>query len=178
MLRECHQECDPQGSPGRFVWRRASLPAPRDFGLANRTESRRIAPGKLARFTISMNAMIRRPVATSNRGESPGWASRLIVQEASVGKADFWHSSLSDRVMLVKTTRYFALMRSRSDRAWIDVGWIERVVQHPAVERVQADGRIRRWAPIQEAGNRVPRVVLLEDGETVHNAFFDRTFRA
>jgi hypothetical protein len=33
------------------------------------------------------------------------------------------------------------------------------------------------WAKIEEAGGRHLRVVLLEDGETVHNAFFDRSFR-
>jgi len=43
-------------------------------------------------------------------------------------------------------------------------------------EVIQADGRIRRWAPIQEMQGRYLRVVLLADGETVHNAFFDRSF--
>jgi chorismate-pyruvate lyase len=42
---------------------------------------------------------------------------------------------------------------------------------------MQADGRIRRWKQIPEADGRWLRVVLLEDGETVHNAFFDRRFR-
>jgi hypothetical protein len=35
---------------------------------------------------------------------------------------------------------------------------------------VQQDGRIRRWAPIQEMNGRYLRVILLPDGETVHNA--------
>lgn len=43
-------------------------------------------------------------------------------------------------------------------------------------EVTQSDGRIRRWAKIEEADGRFLRVVLLEDGETVHNAFFDRRF--
>jgi hypothetical protein len=43
-------------------------------------------------------------------------------------------------------------------------------------EVIQADGRIRRWAPIREMEGRYLRVVLLPDGETVHNAFFDRSF--
>jgi hypothetical protein len=34
----------------------------------------------------------------------------------------------------------------------------------------------RRWVYIEEA-RRFLRVVLLPDGETVHNAFFDRRFR-
>lgn len=50
------------------------------------------------------------------------------------------------------------------------------MVQHPTAEVVQSDGRIRRWAPIVEAEGRYLRVVLLDDGETVHNAFFDRGF--
>lgn len=40
----------------------------------------------------------------------------------------------------------------------------------------QSDGRIRKWAWIPEAGKYI-RVILLEDGETVHNAFFDRSYK-
>ncbi len=68
-------------------------------------------------------------------------------------------------------------MRNRDDRKGIRLEWIEEAVSHPIREHVQADGRIRRWARIPEAGNRYLRVVLLEDGQTVHNAFFDRSFR-
>ncbi len=55
--------------------------------------------------------------------------------------------------------------------------WIERVMANPVSEVVQQDGRIRRWGFVPESNNRVLRVVLLPDGETVHNAFFDRSFR-
>ena len=55
--------------------------------------------------------------------------------------------------------------------------WIERVVTDPEHEMVQPDGRFRRWGRIPEAGGKYLRVVVLEDGETVHNAFFDRSFR-
>jgi hypothetical protein len=34
----------------------------------------------------------------------------------------------------------------------------------------------RKWAKISEAGKYL-RVILLEDGETVHNAFFDRSYK-
>nr|WP_198005414.1 hypothetical protein [Hydrogenivirga sp. 128-5-R1-1] len=44
-----------------------------------------------------------------------------------------------------------------------------------AKEEVQKDGRIRRWIYIEEA-DKYLRVVFLPDGETVHNAFFDRNF--
>jgi len=76
----------------------------------------------------------------------------------------------------VKFTRYFETMQQRSDRAKIKLEWIERVVGNPMREIVQEDGRIRRWATIQEMDGRYLRVVLLPDGETVHNAFFDRSF--
>jgi hypothetical protein len=68
-------------------------------------------------------------------------------------------------------------MRERPDRAAIRVEWIQRAVEQPVKEVVQQDGRIRRWAPIPEMQGRHLRVILLQDGETVHNAFFDRGFR-
>jgi hypothetical protein len=77
----------------------------------------------------------------------------------------------------MKTTRYFDVIRQRIDRVEIKDAWIMRAVNHPEREEVQADGRIRRWARIPEAGGRALRVVLLQDKETVHNAFFDRRFR-
>ena len=58
----------------------------------------------------------------------------------------------------------------------IDLAWIEFVIACPQVERIQADGRIRRWASIEPYEGRWLQVVLLPDGETVHNAFFDRRF--
>lgn len=76
----------------------------------------------------------------------------------------------------MKTTLYFDAMRIRADRVIIQIEWIEYVVNHPLKEVDQADGRIRRWASIQEAEGRYLRVILLPDGETVHNAFFDRRF--
>lgn len=77
----------------------------------------------------------------------------------------------------MKSTAYFKAMRTRPDRGAIELTWIARVVEHPEREVLQADGRIRRWARIDEAGGRVLRVVLLADGETVHNAFFDRGYK-
>ena len=64
----------------------------------------------------------------------------------------------------------------RPDRAIIRTEWIQRVVDFPVSEQVQKDGRIRRWARIPEMDNRFLRVILLADGETVHNAFFDRGY--
>ncbi|MBL8478857.1 MAG: hypothetical protein JNK59_06070 [Sterolibacteriaceae bacterium] len=74
----------------------------------------------------------------------------------------------------MKFTQYFLTTRRRPDRSSIQLDWIKRVVTAPEREVIQQDGRIRRWARIPEAGDRWLRVVLLDDGETVHNAFLDR----
>ena len=76
----------------------------------------------------------------------------------------------------MKTTQYFDAVSKRLDRSLIRAEWIERAMHAPVKESRQADGRIRRRAIVPEAGNRYLRVVLLADGETVHNAFFDRRF--
>ncbi len=76
----------------------------------------------------------------------------------------------------MKTTRYFRFVRKRPDRARIREDWIVRVLRDPQYEERQSDGRIRRWAWIEEEGKHL-RVIVLEDGETMHNAFFDRSFK-
>ena len=78
----------------------------------------------------------------------------------------------------MKFTRYFYSLHSRPDRAQIKIEWILKVVNQPEKEEIQADGRIRRWGSVPEMGNRYLRVILLSDGETVHNAFFDRGFKS
>ncbi|HUF78123.1 MAG TPA: hypothetical protein VMR44_04325 [Thermoanaerobaculia bacterium] len=77
----------------------------------------------------------------------------------------------------MRFSEYFLHNRKRPDRQAIREEWIERVVRAPLRELIQEDGRIRRWGKIEEAEGRFLRVVLLEDGETVHNAFFDRRFK-
>ena len=76
----------------------------------------------------------------------------------------------------MKTTLYFEDARQRPDRARIRLEWIQQVIDCPERIEVQSDGRIRKWAKIVEE-DKYLRVILLEDGETVHNAFFDRSFR-
>jgi hypothetical protein len=60
-------------------------------------------------------------------------------------------------------------------RPYIQVRWLEQVISAPLRREVQSDGRIRQWAWIDEL-SRYLRVVTLEDGLTVHNAFPDRRF--
>jgi len=66
-------------------------------------------------------------------------------------------------------------MRQRPDRKIILDEWIEQVILSPEAQDIQEDGRMRKWAKIPAFGNRWLRVILLEDGETLHNAFFDRS---
>jgi hypothetical protein len=75
----------------------------------------------------------------------------------------------------MKTTHYFdASVMVR--RPYLTSEWIDYVMSHPVCTELQANGRIRRWAFIREAGKYL-RVVTEADGETVHNAFFDRRFQ-
>jgi hypothetical protein len=75
----------------------------------------------------------------------------------------------------MKFTRYFLFVRQRPDRAIIKDEWILKTINNPLKTEVQADGRIRKWTYIEEIGKYL-RVIFLEDGETIHNAFFDRSF--
>jgi hypothetical protein len=77
----------------------------------------------------------------------------------------------------VQFTAYFLATRQRADRKVIDMSWIQGVMDYPTHRHVQGDGRIRLWGPVAENEGRYLRVVLLEDGLTVHNAFFDRGFK-
>ena len=62
-------------------------------------------------------------------------------------------------------------------RVQIKSEWIPGVISNPDKTSVQADGRVRNWDGIDEMDGRYLRVVLLEDGQTVHNAFFERRFK-
>lgn len=75
----------------------------------------------------------------------------------------------------MKTTDYFrtSVVARRPN---VKIEWIENVLSNPIRTVVQANGRTRRWALISEVGKYL-RVVTEPDGETVHNAFFDRRFK-
>lgn len=51
-----------------------------------------------------------------------------------------------------------------------------QIMKNPVKKEMQPDGRIRYWGFIPEL-DRFLRVVVLEDGETIHNAFIDRNFK-
>jgi hypothetical protein len=76
----------------------------------------------------------------------------------------------------MKCTQYFLFVRQRPDRKGIKEEWILETIGDPSKTVRQSDGRIKKWKYIDEAGKYL-RVILLEDGETVHNAFFDRSYK-
>lgn len=78
-------------------------------------------------------------------------------------------------VRKVKTTRYFEEQVLRK-RPYIQREWCEMALQKPRKKEAQPDGRVRHWVLISELGKYL-RVITLEDGETVHNAFPDHHFR-
>lgn len=74
----------------------------------------------------------------------------------------------------MKTTAYFEEQVLRK-RPYIKMEWCEQALRTPERLEVQEDGRRRYWIYIAEQGKHL-RVVTLLDGETIHNAFFDRDF--
>ena len=61
-------------------------------------------------------------------------------------------------------------------RSYLRFEWCLFAVNHPVSSEIQPeDGRMRYWAWVPEI-NRYLRVVTLEDGITIHNAFPDRRF--
>jgi hypothetical protein len=62
-------------------------------------------------------------------------------------------------------------------RPYIRLEWCLAAIAHPARKEVQPDdGRVRYWIFVPEL-NRYLRVVTMEDGITLHNAFPDRRFK-
>lgn len=76
----------------------------------------------------------------------------------------------------MKFTKYFLYTRQKSGRDAISYEWLLQAIDTPVHAEIQSDGRIRKWARIDEI-DKYLRVILLPDGETVHNAFFDRRFK-
>lgn len=80
----------------------------------------------------------------------------------------------------MKTTRYFVEQVLRK-RDYLTLEQCIAVVTAPIAQVEQADGRTRFWGIVTDARDgamRALRVIVLEDGETIHNAFFDRNFEA
>jgi hypothetical protein len=76
----------------------------------------------------------------------------------------------------MKTTSYFRAQVLRK-RPYLKAEWCERIISDPLAREVQPDGRVRYWGAVPELEGRIVRVVTLEDGVTIHNAFPDRNYR-
>lgn len=79
----------------------------------------------------------------------------------------------------MSTTRYFSEQVQRK-RPYLTDEMCRSVLARPLRTEVQEDGRIRHWGLVRLQGEpeeRILRVVTLDDGATIHNAFLDRGFR-
>jgi hypothetical protein len=75
----------------------------------------------------------------------------------------------------MKSTAYFREQVLRK-RPYLQVEWCLQVIANPIQREEQPDGRLRFWGYIEELNGKALRVVTLEDGETLHNAFPDSGF--
>ncbi len=75
-----------------------------------------------------------------------------------------------------KYTEYFEKEALRK-RPYIKKEWCIKVLENPIKIEKQENNRYRFWNQVEEYGNRVLRVITLEDKITIHNAFFDRRFK-
>jgi len=62
-------------------------------------------------------------------------------------------------------------------RPYLTIEICRKVVKNPYKKEVQPDGRIRFWGRVEELEGKYLRVVTLQDGMTIHNAFIDRGFK-
>ena len=75
----------------------------------------------------------------------------------------------------LKTSRYFEEQVMRK-RPYLQRAWCAEALRNPIRREIQPDGRTRAWVFVAEL-QKYLRVVILEDGETIHNAFPDRDFQ-
>ncbi|HTG59204.1 MAG TPA: hypothetical protein VMG63_07325 [Terriglobia bacterium] len=73
-------------------------------------------------------------------------------------------------------TEYFEKEVLRK-RPYLKKEWCIRVLKNPIRSERQENSRQRFWAEISELEGRYLRVVTLDDGVTIHNAFPDRRFK-
>ena len=76
-------------------------------------------------------------------------------------------------------TRYFMEQVLRK-RPYLPTEQFDAILATPLRRSQQPDGRIRHWGMVtdlRDGQQRALRIVTLDDGTTVHNAFFDRGYR-
>jgi len=55
-------------------------------------------------------------------------------------------------------------------------GELEKIIKNPCKKSIQMNGRISYWGYVKEE-HKYLRIITLEDGLTVHTAYFDRNFK-
>ena len=75
--------------------------------------------------------------------------------------------------MKIYLTTYYFDQFVIQKRPYVSLDICIQVVENPIFKINQFDGRIKHWGMYQ---NKFLRVITLEDGLTIHNAFFDRNF--
>ena len=116
------------------------------------------------------------------KGPALGAALRAAEQDwvaaGFLGEKQKLEGLAGEIAAMYRTTRYFEEQVLRK-RPYIERKWCRDAVLTPVRRKVQSDGRIRYWARVlvKTGTVRFLRVVTLQDGKTIHNAFFDRNFR-
>ena len=71
-----------------------------------------------------------------------------------------------------KATAYFR-EQVLTKRPYLKLEWCLAIIANHVEKQIQPDGRIRFWGYTEDLPGKALRVVTLEDGETLHNAFPD-----
>ncbi len=61
-------------------------------------------------------------------------------------------------------------------RPYLDNELLLEIINNPLQSEIQDDKKIKLWG-YSSKHNKYVRLILLEDGETIHTAFFDRNFK-
>ena len=70
-------------------------------------------------------------------------------------------------------TKYFRDTQKRNDRKKIKMSDIYNTIEHPEEIKLQDNNRISVWKYIPSE-RKYLRVIVLKDGRTIHNAYYDR----
>ena len=61
-------------------------------------------------------------------------------------------------------------------RPYLTEELLTEIIYNPLKKEIQEDGKIKIWG-FSSKFNKFVRIILLEDEETIHTAFFDRNFK-
>ncbi|WP_371195140.1 hypothetical protein [Glaciecola sp. SC05] len=76
----------------------------------------------------------------------------------------------------MQTTDYFAKKLNQPEYQHIQAQWIISTYTSPEFKFKQSDGRFGLYRKITEMNNQYLKLVLLKDGKTVRDVYFDKKF--